>query len=420
LIGTVFILGFLTAIGILGGIAWMILRACGHFSGVSVVTRKLALRNLDRNRIGAMSCFLAIGLGSLLINLIPQIQRGLQEEIAQPSDFSVPDFFMFDIQPEQLETLQNLLADQGYDLAFLSPQVRARLDAVNDVVIDEVEETPDEQLMQRRMYNLTYQDSLKDSEELIEGEVWDGAWDFSSSELPGISVEENFAQRMGFNIGDVLTFDVQSVPVQGRIVNTRKVDWNSFQPNFFLSFQPGVLDPAPKTFVAAISQVKEEDRLAVQNSIVTGLPNVSVINVQQIVARILDITEQISWAISVMAYLSILAGLVVLYSIARYEVKSRFWEINLLKILGANFNDVKSIVQMEFGILGFFAAFAGVGLSLLMSYSISFFVFDSLWRFDAAITTFTILAITALSVFTALVATLSVLRQKPLELLRTA
>lgn len=420
LIGTIFILGFLTAIGILGSIAWLILRACGRFSSVSVVTRKLALRNLDRNRIGAMSCFLAIGLGSLLINLIPQIQRGLQEEITQPSDFSVPDFFMFDIQPEQLETLQNLLAERGYGLSFLSPQVRARLDAVNDVVIDEVEETPDEQLMQRRMYNLTYQEKLKDSEELVDGEVWDSAWDFNSPELPGISVEQNFAQRMGFRIGDVLTFDVQSVPVQGRVVNTRKVDWNSFQPNFFLSFQPGVLDPAPKTFVAAISQVKEEDRLAVQNSIVTDLPNVSVINVQQIVARILDITGQISWAISVMAYLSILAGLVVLFSIARYEVKSRFWEINLLKILGANFSDVKSIVQMEFGILGFFAAFAGVGLSLLMSYSISFFVFDSLWRFDAAITTFTIVSITALSVLTALVATLSVLKQKPLELLRAA
>jgi len=143
-----------------------------------------------------------------------------------------------------------------------------------------------------------------------------------------------------------------------------------------------------------------------------------VINVQQIVARILDITDQISWAIRVMAYLSILAGLVVLFSIARYEVKSRFWEINLLKILGANFNDVKGMVQLEFGILGFFAAFAGVVMSLAMSYSISWFVFDNLWRFDAVLTGFSVVAITALSILTALAATVSVLKQKPLELLR--
>lgn len=418
LMGTLFIGGFLLAIGFMGAIAWFILSGCGRFSGQKIVTRKLALRNLNRNRLGALSCFLAIGLGSLLINLIPQIQKGLEEEIAQPTDFEVPDFFMFDIQPEQLEELQGLLADHGYSLSFLSPMVRARLEQVNDVVIDEVEETPDEQLMRRRMHNLTYQDELKNSETLVAGTAWSGPWDPGSDELPGISIEEEFAQRMDLEIGDVMVFDVQSVPVSGRIINTRQVQWNSFQPNFFISFQPGVLDPAPKTFIAAISNVSEADRLRVQNSIVVELPNISIINVTQIVGRILEITDQISWAIRVMAYLSIFAGLVVLFSIARYEVKSRFWEINLLKILGANFRDVKGMVQIEFGILGFFAALTGVLLSLALSWGISWFIFDNLWSFSAGVTTFSIVAISVLSVATALLATLSVLRQKPLELLR--
>ncbi|HWK54267.1 MAG TPA: FtsX-like permease family protein, partial [Hyphomicrobiales bacterium] len=76
-VGSLFVGGFLAAIGVLGAIAWMILRACGRYSHQKQVTRKLALRNLDRNRLAAISCFLAIGLGSLLINLIPQIQKGL-------------------------------------------------------------------------------------------------------------------------------------------------------------------------------------------------------------------------------------------------------------------------------------------------------------------------------------------------------
>jgi putative ABC transport system permease protein len=418
--GSVFVGGFLVAISIMGVIAWLVLRACGLNANSKVVTRKLALRNLDRNRLGALSCFLAIGLGSLLINLIPQIQKGLQEEIAQPVGVSMPDFFMFDIQPEQLDGLQDILANQGYSLTFLNPMIRARLDQVNDIVIDDgaIEEIPAEQLFERRQYNLTYQLALKDSEELVEGEVWSEPWDPTSGELPGISLEVGFSERMDFKIGNTLKFDVQGVDIEGVIVNTRTVDWNSFQPNFFISFQPGVLDPAPKTFVAAIGGVAEDDRIAVQNSIVLAYPNISVINVTQIIARVLDITDQISWAIKVMAWLSILAGLVVLFSIARYEVKSRFWEINLLKILGANFKDVKSMVEIEFGILGFAAALTGVVLSLAMSYSISWFVFDNLWRFSAGITTFSVLAITALSVLTALIATMSVLRQKPLELLR--
>ncbi len=418
LIGSIFIASFLGAIFVLGSLAWFILDYCDSLSATSAVTRKLALRNLSRNKLGAISCFLAIGLGSLLINLIPQIEKGLQEEISQPDDFSVPDFFMFDIQPDQLERLQDILAGFGHELSFLSPQVRARMQDISSADVDAFEESREEQMRERRSVNLTYQDVLKSSEELVAGTMWSQPWEFSSGELPGISLEEGYAERIGASIGDTITFDVQSVPISGRVMNLRRVDWNSFQPNFFISFQPGVLDPAPKTFVAAISNVPSEQQLPIQNAIVGELQNISIINVGQIVARILDITSQISWGIKVMAYLAIFAGLVVLFSIARYEVKSRFWEINLLKILGANFSDVKNMIQIEFGILGFFAAFAGIAISLLMSYAIAWFVFDSIWQLAWGSTFFSILAITVLSVLTALIATLSVLRQKPLQLLR--
>lgn len=417
-VGSLFILGFVSALLLLSVLAWYLLQLCGSCSRIRSVIPRIALRNLSRNRLGAISCFLAISLGALLINLIPQIQRGLQSEIATPEGFQVPDFFMFDIQEEQLFPLEAILEDFGYELSFLSPMVRARLEAVNGTSIDDVQETPDEQLMSRRMHNLTYQDRLKESEQLVAGEHFQGSWDMNSDVLPGISVEEGFAERMGFEIGDVLNFDVQSVPIEGRIVNLRSVSWNSFQPNFFISFQPGVLEPAPKTFVAAISQVSDNDMLPLQNAIVSDLPNISIINVTQIVARILDITDQISWAIRVMAWLSILAGLVVLFSIARYEVKSRFWEINLLKVLGAGFADVRRIIQIEFGILGFIAATAGVLLSLMLSWGISWFLFDSLWRFSWLTTSLSIVLISALSMVTALVATHSVLQQKPAELLR--
>ncbi len=418
LIGTIFIASFLAAIFVLGSLAWVILDYCDRLSDTTAVTRKLALRNLSRNKLGAISCFLAIGLGSLLINLIPQIEKGLQEEISQPDDFSVPDFFMFDIQPDQLEPLQAILAGFGHELSFLSPQVRARMQDVSSGGVEDFEESQEEQMRERRSVNLTYQDSLKSSEELVAGSMWTQPWEFSSGELPGISLEEGYAERIGASLGDTITFDVQSVPISGQVMNLRRVDWNSFQPNFFISFQPGVLDPAPKTFVAAISNVPAEQQLPIQNAIVGELQNISIINVGQIVARILDITSQISWGIKVMAYLAIFAGLVVLFSIARYEVKSRFWEINLLKILGANFSDVKNMIQIEFGILGFFAAFAGIAISLLMSYAIAWFVFDSIWQLAWGSTFFSILAITVLSVLTALIATLSVLRQKPLQLLR--
>ena len=74
--------------------------------------------------------------------------------------------------------------------------------------------------------------------------------------------------------------------------------------------------------IAAISNVPEAERLTIQNSVVGKLPNVSIINVQQMIGRIFDITNQISWAIRVMAYLSIMAGLVVLYLAISFGIAS--------------------------------------------------------------------------------------------------
>ena len=120
-----------------------------------------------------------------------------------------------------------------------------------------------------------------------------------------------------------------------------------------------------------------------------------------------------------MAYLSIIAGLVVVFSIARHEAQSRTWEINLLKVLGSNFKDVQRIIQFEFGLLGASAAIFGVLLSLVMSYGVSLLLFENIWSFTWDISTFTIVTVSVLSVAIAMFATHHVLAQKPLKLLRT-
>lgn len=426
IIGSLFVCLFLGALLVLGVVAWGILEACGKLSHRQRVVPKIAMRNLNRNKLGAISCFLAIGLGSLLINLIPQIQQGLHEEISQPVDVKVPSFFLFDIQPDQVESLKEYLQKEKYQLSYLSPMIQSRLEAVNhqkfapksNQVVMTREQERKQHVSSHLSFNLTYRAELKDSESYVAGKPLSPQYDMDSDALPEISLEQGFADQLGVKIGDELTFDVQSVSITGKIVNLRKIKWNSFQPNFFILFQPGVLEEAPKTFLAGISYVEASRKLSLQNGIVENFPNISVIDVSRIVSRILGITEQISWAIRVMAYLSILAGLVVLFSIARYEVQNRFWEINLLKVLGARFQDVRSIVQIEFGILGLFAAIFGVLLSNAVSFVISYIIFESIWSFSWTMTLLSIVGISLLSILTALLATHQLLKQKPLGLLQ--
>ena len=428
IVGSAFVGMLLASILFLGSIAWLVLFLAGKLSQTSGSTMKrLAFRNLQRNRTGAISCFLALALGTLLINLIPQIYQGLQEEVSRPDDFRIPSLFLFDIQPEQMEPLQKTLSAEKVNLNYLSPIVRARLEKVNGNKFDanskEVSLTREQERQQnfrRHNLNLSYRTQLSDSEQIVEGRPLTTNFDLDSGKPAEISLEVRYAERMGFKLGDLLTFNVQEVLVEAIVINLRRVQWNSFQPNFFILFQPGVLEDAPGTFVGSIGGLVASRRMNVQNLIVSDYPNISVIDVTRMVGRVLKISDQMVLALRMMAYLSILAGLVVVFSIARHEVEGRLWELNLLKVLGARFSDIQKMIQIEFAVLGIFAGLFGVAVSLIMSYGISWWFFENLWKWTWQTSLGSIIGVTALSVGVAWLATQRTLRSSPLTLLRCA
>jgi putative ABC transport system permease protein len=427
IVGSAFVGMLLASILFLGSIAWLVLFLAGKLSQTSGSTMKrLAFRNLQRNRTGAISCFLALALGTLLINLIPQIYQGLQEEVSRPDDFRIPSLFLFDIQPEQMEPLRKTLSAEKVNLNYLSPIVRARLEKVNGNKFDanskEVSLTREQERQQnfrRHNLNLSYRTQLSDSEQIVEGRPMTTNFDLDSGKPAEISLEVRYAERMGFKLGDLLTFNVQEVLVEAIVINLRRVQWNSFQPNFFILFQPGVLEDAPGTFVGSIGGLVASRRMNVQNLIVSDYPNVSVIDVTRMVGRVLKISDQMVLALRMMAYLSILAGLVVVFSIARHEVEGRLWELNLLKVLGARFSDIQKMIQIEFAVLGIFAGLFGVAVSLIMSYGISWWFFENLWKWTWQTSLGSIIGVTSLSVGVAWLATQRTLRSSPLNLLRS-
>ena len=178
--------------------------------------------------------------------------------------------------------------------------------------------------------------------------------------------------------------------------------WNSFQPNFFILFQTGVLEDAPATFLASLGGLDKTRRLQLQNQIVKEFPNVSVIDVTRTVKRVLNISDQMVLALRLMAYLSILAGLVVVFSIARHEVEGRLWELNLLKVLGARFQDIQKMIQIEFAIMGIFAGFFGVAVSLAISYGLAWWFFENLWKWTWQISLASVIGVTSLSIWSSL------------------
>lgn len=389
------------------------------------VTGKIALRNLHRNRLAVISCFLAIGLGTMLINLVVQIQAGLQQEISRPENTRIPNFFLFDIQPEQVAPLEKFLQEQGHAITNLSPLIRARLTEINGKPVENRldaptlgEEDRDRERFRTRSYNLSYRGQMRPGEVLLEGAWFDLNQAAKFGDVAEVSVEEWLGKQLEVGLGDQLTFNIQGIPITTQITSLRNVQWNTFEPNFFVIVQPGMLEEAPQSFLASIHQVPEDKRPQLQSAMVQEFPNISIVDVTRLVQRLLGIADQIGWAVRLMAWLAVISGLVVLYSIARHEAHTRLVEVNLLKVLGASFGRVRQITQLEFALLGGCAALTGVGLSLAATWVFSTTVFEQYWSIDWAVALISVLVVTLMSTGTALLAIGGVLKAKPIQLLK--
>ncbi len=389
-VGSLFTLLMFLAILSISGIALLFLYGIKYLRGSKNLSIKWAAQYMTKKKMESISIFLCIGIGILLLNLIPQIQKSLAYELESPDQSKIPSLFMFDIQEDQMENLKAQLKEKGHPLVLASPMIRARLIAVNKIKFDKGKGTKNslsreeekEMRFRNRGFNLSYRSSLEDAESITEGKPFTGVYDENSGLVSEVSVEKRFAKRLGLKIGDVLSFDVESIPIEGKIVNFRKVKWTSFQPNFFVLFQPGVLDLAPKTFVASTGNYSFETKNKIQNFIVDKYPNISIIDVSRLVERISGLIAQMSWALRLMSILCLLVGFIVIYSISSHVARSRSWEVGLLKSLGASFSNIRNQFLWQFTSITLVAGCFGIGICLLMSYLISAFLFEGVWVLD--------------------------------------
>ena len=257
------------------GIAVFLMGSCllyliGRLFRKSPLPLRLASRSLARNRNSSITSLLALGLGVLLLNLIPQFQYSLESEInLKDSSSKLPQLFLFDIQEEHVDSLSETLNLQGRPLRNLTPWVRGKLLAVKDIAFESMQrmdrefDNPDEQrrnAFRNRSFNLSYRGTLLESEEIIRGRMVRSSYDSNNSQPAEISVEQKYAESLDIDLGDQITIEVSGVKIDAKVVNIRRVRWTSFQPNFFVQMQPGVLERAPKTFIGTIDQLSEDEK----------------------------------------------------------------------------------------------------------------------------------------------------------------
>ncbi len=360
-----------------------------NFSGALI--RHTILRT-SRSWASTSAIILSIFYCSLVFNLIPQIRVNLENEIQVDDSSKRPSIFLFDIQDDQVDSLKSFSKERDLPLKNIAPMVRARLVKINDESYEVdtekglTREDAQKARFRNRGMNLSYANALNPSEKLLEGESFSGVYSDTTLESPAeLSVETRFASRVGIKLGDILTFDVLGMPIRGIVKNIRSVRWTSFMPNFFITFQDGILNDAPKTFLATYGYLSAEAKDNLQLDLFKSFPNVSAVDIGRVVDRIVVVLATMSRALLLMSILSVMVGLMVISFIINHQMLIRQKDIALEKMLGVNKWDLLFKIRLEFFVMVSCAAFLGILSSLLMSYGLSYFLFDGLWTFQLSL-----------------------------------
>ncbi len=364
---------------------------------------------------------LTLGFGVFLIATLYLTQVALLESVASLEMGGNPNLVLFDIQPDQVGGVRQILADEGLEVIQQTPVVPMRLASVKGRPVGEIDESDIRPWVLRREYNSTYRSELAETEQIAVGE-----WVANASPEQGVdgvavpvSLEEGIAERLKVGVGDALEFDVQGVAVAARVASVRTVDWEQVRPNFFVVFPTGVLEPAPQQIVMVSRASGPEQSAAVQRRVVERYTNVALMDLGLILASIDAMLAQVSLALRFMAGLSVLSGLVVLVVAVLSSRFQRLRESVLLRTLGASRAQIVRILTVEYVALGLLAALTGLVLALGGSWALSRWFFEVPFAPVAWPLLVLLVVVVSLTVGVGLLGSRGATRLPPLEVLRS-
>lgn len=328
--------------------------------GVGIAWR-YGLANISRRGRDSTVQIVAFGLGLTVLLLLTFVRTDLLEGWQQTLDEDAPNNFLINIQPEERASIAGIFESANIDEPSFVPMVRARMQTINGEDV-KTREYPAEggEWMANREQNLTWAQALSSSNEIVKGEWWPADYDGE----PLVSLEEDAAADLGVEIGDKLQFFIAGQEISLTVSSFRTINWDSFQPNFFMVLSPGALDGFPSTFVASL-KIAEGDK-DVLWKLVRQHPTVSVIDIETILQQVKSIIDKATLAVQAVFVFTLLAGIAVLFAAVQSTIDERRFESAMLRALGVRRRTVLSGVLTEFAALGFAAGLlAAAGASIL-------------------------------------------------------
>lgn len=332
---------------------------------------RFGFSNIARNFEDSALQVIGIGLALTAMLSLILLKNHLLHDWQQQLPPRTANYFIINISPEQTPSLNRLLETHKIQTAEFYPMVRGRLIAINSISVAQRfgEEVKHINALQREL-NLSWSTRLPESNQITAG-----SWNIIDPHKNWVSVDKGLAEQLQLKLGDTLTFRIGDVESNVQISSFRQIDWNSFRPNFFILFKPGLLDELPQTMITSFYLPPERQNVLLQ--ITKQFPNVTLIDVANTLKKIRSIMTQAGNAITFINFFAVLSGLIIV-TLAIFSFSStKLQETRILKILGMRRKNLLWIRSSEAFLIGMYAGMLATGTAILINVYLASALMDS-------------------------------------------
>jgi putative ABC transport system permease protein len=423
--------GFIALTLVLQGIGWLLTRLTKPLARSSWFPMRQAVLHLSRPGNQTRVILLTVGLGTFFIMGVRGLQVSLLDQFAVQIGENTPDMFLVDIQQDQAAAMRAFLAERlpPESQPLFIPVLRARVTG-KGVNLDEVEDLQGRGRLSRE-YTITYRGHLESNETLVKGtfpKPTKGSDPFAGNgvrpqdaALPEVSIEEGIVERFGIGVGDVMRFDVLGRAIYARVSGIRHVEWREGRSGgFMFVFGAGTFEGAPYWFFAPVraNLADPAQRGKLTHDLVVRFPNVSVIDLRELLESIRKVFQVVIVAIDVVGSLVVLTGGLILVGAVAVTKFQRVYEAAIFKTLGASSRAIAAMLLVEYGLLGTIAGAVGSFSALALAWGVSRFALDIPWRPALHENVIGTVATSVLIMIIGVAASADVLKRKPLAALR--
>jgi putative ABC transport system permease protein len=411
---------------------WGLVRALAVVRGRVGVSWRYGVANIARRGRESVVQVVAFGLGLMVLLLLIIVRNDLLKTWRNSLPSDAPNQFIINIEPSKVESVREFFVAQGLPPPTLSPMASARMTQINEVPIVEwrsryrresTADAEDPEDAERRandnarnaserQTNLSWVEKLPEGNKIVQGKWWSA----NDGGGPRLSVEVTMARSLHVKVGDRISYDFAGETITATIANLREVKWDSFRPNYFIVFSPGVIDHAVGTYITSM-HVPPTKR-ATMREFMRRFPEVTAIDIDVALAQVRSVMDKVSLAVEYVSAFTLFAGITVLFAAIQATRDERRYESAMLRTLGASRRVVLLGVASEFVVLGILSGVLAAAGATLVGYILATGPFNLEYSVDAKVWLAGMFAGIALVGVVGTLATYSVVNAPPVETLR--